>query len=137
MNERVNTKGPVLVAGNDKLAFSITVCLLLAGQKVNLYTQDEEKALENINLHFADIFNLTSVTRTLVDLVINTEISEQEEFKVAIVITNENLTEKKSAIEQLEKVLSPNAIIAINSESILLNEIQESSKYPARVIGAN
>lgn len=137
MSEHLNTKEAVLVAGNDKLAFSITVCLLQAGHTVNLYTQDEEKALESINEHVADIFNFTSVTLPLVDLVINTGLNEKENYNVAIAITPESLAGKKIVVEELEKVLPVNAMIAINTESILLGDIQKVSKNPGRIIGVN
>lgn len=137
MSENLNKKEAILVAGNDKLAFSITVCLLQAGHKVNLYTRDEKKALEKINEHIADIFNFTFFTLPLDNLVINTELNAKEDYNAAIVITPENLTDKKIIIEELEKVLPVNSIIAINTESIFLSDIQKVAKNPARIIGVN
>jgi 3-hydroxybutyryl-CoA dehydrogenase len=137
MNERLNKTGTILVAGSNKLAFSITVCLLQAGHHVNLYTTHEEKALDIINQHAADIFNNTSATLSLVNLVINTELNQSEDYDLAIAITAENLDDKKGVVHELENVLPGNVIIAINAESILLSDIQNGSKNPARIIGAN
>lgn len=137
MTETGNKKEAILVAGNDKLAFSITVCLLQAGHSVNLFTADEKKALEKINEHAADIFNFTSAALDLDDLIINTELNEKEDYKIAIAITHENINEKKAVVQRLEKVLASNAILAINTESILLDDIQQGSKNPSRILGVN
>lgn len=137
MSKTENKKEAILVAGNDKLAFSITVCLLQAGHKVLLYTSKRQKALESIEVHLIDCNRFTQHPLTLHNLVINTELNKREEYKIAIAITAENRDDKRSVVEQLEKVLPGNAIIAINTESIILTEIQKGSKNPARIIGVN
>lgn len=137
MNESVNKKDAILVAGNDKLAFSITVCLLKAGHKVLLYAPNREKVLESIEQHVIDSIQFTHDPLTLHNLVINTELNKREAYNMAIVITPENPDDKKSVVAQLEKVLPVDATIAINTESILLSEIQNGAENPGRIIGAN
>lgn len=137
MKESVNDNQEILVAGNDKLTYSITVCLLQAGNKVNLYTPDKEKALESINQHVSDIFVFTSEILALDGLIINTKLNKREDYPLAIIITGENLNDKRSAVEELEKVLPADAVIAINTESISLGDIQDGSENPSRIIGVN
>ena len=137
MKENVNDKTEILVAGSNKLAFSITVCLLQCGHKVNLYTREKENALDSINRHASDILAFNAEVLPLDKLVINTKLNKSEEYQVAIVITNEKLEDKKSLIAELENVLSSDAVIAINTESILLNDIQAGALNPERVFGVN
>ena len=56
---------------------------------------------------------------------------------IAIGITEENLAVKQQLIYQLEEALSPEAIIGLNTESFLLEELQQNAKHPCRIIGLN
>jgi 3-hydroxybutyryl-CoA dehydrogenase len=57
--------------------------------------------------------------------------------KIGIAITGENVEEKKARIQQLEKLLFPGSIIAINTESIPLSLLQDGCEHPERLIGLN
>ena len=52
-------------------------------------------------------------------------------------VTSEDLSEKKALIQRLEKALTSEAVIAINTESIPLMDLQQGSGYPSRIIGVN
>jgi 3-hydroxybutyryl-CoA dehydrogenase len=137
MSNKDLKRGKILVWGNDKLAFSITVCLLLAEYNICLYSENAENAEADINQHAVDIDRFTAGNLNLSNLEIKSELGKGEDFILAIAITDENLKNKLGAIEELEKVVSDNVIIAINTESISLGEIQKGSKNPERIIAAN
>ncbi|MES1250166.1 MAG: 2-dehydropantoate 2-reductase N-terminal domain-containing protein, partial [Chitinophaga rupis] len=51
----IHNEYPVLIIGNGKLACSIAVCLLSAGHRVTLVTDNRKEAVEGIQHHFLDI----------------------------------------------------------------------------------
>jgi 3-hydroxybutyryl-CoA dehydrogenase len=134
MENAGNMEGPLLLTGNGKLTFSIAVCLLQAGRKVILHTDDSDDALLHINTHCADL-KMPGLKRNRLEII--DRLAAVMPYSIAIAITSENLAEKKHLIDQLEKSLPGNAIIAINSESILLSAIQQDAVNPGRIVGAN
>jgi 3-hydroxybutyryl-CoA dehydrogenase len=130
-------KEPILIAGYGKMAYSATVCLLLSGYRVTLCTDDKEDAAEKIILHNLDLkkYDGTGFDSNLL------EVTDQLEscflFKTVIVITGEDVEEKKSWISSLEKILPATSIIAVNTESIPLSKLQAACRNPERVIGVN
>lgn len=137
MKEVEYEKEPILIVGDEKLAFSITVCLLHAGHPVMLYTGNKTDALECINIHFADMYKQNRNILAQKEFDILEHLSHDENYRMAIVVTNENLSRKKSIIQKLENILPSRAIIALNMESIPLSVIQQDATHPERIIGAN
>lgn len=133
LQEPINTN--ILVAGDTKEALSTVVCLLIAGHPVTLFTEKEE-ANETIRLHFEDILKYTQQKYNYSLNVIRT-LQATPNIKLAIVVTDESLSLKRQLIEHLENELSEDLIIAVNIESILLSDIQENSKRPSHIVGAN
>lgn len=133
MQEPIHTN--ILVAGDTKEALSTVVCLLTAGHAVTLFTQNE--GAENfISLHFDDILTYTQQKYNYSLSVIRT-LQATPDIKLAIVVTDESLPLKRELIEQLENTSSEDLIIAVNTESILLSDIQQNAKRPAQIVGAN
>jgi 3-hydroxybutyryl-CoA dehydrogenase len=122
-------EAPVLIVGDDELAVSIGSCLLLAGQAVSIYTTNHAGTLSGINelCPASDLSRLNLVS----------DLSGEADYAMAIAITPENLKAKKTAINFIEKNLSGYKMLAINSESIGLDELQQGTRYPGRIIGAN
>jgi 3-hydroxybutyryl-CoA dehydrogenase len=130
-------KYPVLITGKGKLVYSIAVCLLQAGHPVTLFSNNKNNAIENINLHFTDLSELSSEVLKRGELEITNVLDSKLNYKLTIAISNEDLLEKKTIISQLEERLPLDSIIAINTESIPLNALQNGSNNPERVIGVN
>lgn len=134
-------QAPILVAGEDKVAFSLTVCLLQAGHAVTLYTKEPEKAQIAINTHVKDIKAQVNGDQTgnvcLDNLELTTNLNNQQSYQLAIATTREDLVEKQAIIQQLEQILPTDAVIAISSESIALSTLQAVARHPNRIIGAN
>lgn len=128
----------VLLVGNGNLIYSIAVCLLKAGYTVNLCTDNTREASAVIATHLYDISNQEKLpVMNTGRLNVSPEISEAETCGLAIVVTAEDVVIKKNMIARLEKALPEGAIIAVNMESILLDEIQKNSIHPGRIIGLN
>lgn len=128
---------PVLVVGNGKLTYSISVCLLRTKYTVNLFTDDVTEAKISILTHLSDLKDENG--KDIIDdnrLTISDNYKE-DEYDLVILITAEDLVIKKNAISELEKKLSPNTIIAINTESICLDAIQQDAIHVGRIIGLN
>ncbi len=134
----MNVKSPVLVAGNYEHTFGIIVCLLQADHSVTLFTRSKLEAFEYISSQYLDIFKQQSANlSTLDNLKIIDHFTSKVNYNLAIVITNENLSHKKSIIRELEDILPYEATITVNTESIALSIIQEDTTHPERIIGAN
>ncbi|MFD1631295.1 3-hydroxyacyl-CoA dehydrogenase NAD-binding domain-containing protein [Pseudopedobacter beijingensis] len=125
----------ILVIGDTTEAISIVVCLLSAGHPVNLLTKNED-ATDAVKLHFEDVFKYTH-QRYNYNLNVIRTLQAAVSIKLAIVVTDESLSLKRELIGALEKVSSEDLIIAVNTESIPLSDIQLKSLRPHRIIGAN
>ncbi len=129
---------PVLVIGNGQLVASIAVCLLAAGHFVSLLTNDPGEANDQIRTHFDDMRLERKDMSFEKDRITITDSWEgKTACTKAIIITEEDLHSKKTIIREVEEKLSPDAVIAINTESISLTDLQENARYPERIIGLN
>lgn len=128
---------PLLVSGTGPLAAGITVCLLQAGHPVTHCTADPESDGNLIDrlreveakygrpVHQAQNLTLGGLPET------------PDGFAAAIIAAPECAATKKRSIAELEAFLRPDAIIAVNTESIALSRLQEGAHHPGRIIGAN
>ncbi len=130
-------KESVLIVGEGKLAYSVTVCFLQSGYAVSLCTQNKEEAVESINIHFADLTEngCHKISRPLLE--VTDALDGKLNYPLVIAVTEEDLLKKRSLIQELERKLSLSAAIGINSESIPLSVLQEGCKNPDRIIGLN
>jgi 3-hydroxybutyryl-CoA dehydrogenase len=136
MKKIVIGSNSILVKGEGKLAFSVTACLLIGGYSVTLYISDVQKAFNCLNIHKHDIESVSSGTLNLDNLNIVDQFTASD-YYLAIAITSENIAEKQLVIKELEQKLSNKTLIAINTESIALSDIQVNAQHLDRIIGAN
>ncbi len=127
----------ILVAGTEKLALSICVCLLKAGHQVTLLNVSGDDMLSLVNSHISDIQQLTGEIVDSHHLQVINTLDDSNGCDIAIAITNENLEDKTAIIRLLEDNLNAHTLIAINIESIALSALQDHAKHPTRIIGAN
>lgn len=127
----------ILVAGTGRMASGIATNLLMGGMQVQRVsgnkTQDEKYIADNI----ADWKQYRNITLRTNKLQYLSAVSESGKTDIAVCITEEDLPVKQKLIQQLERGLSPETIIAVNTESILLEALQENTKCPQRIIGLN
>ena len=128
----------ILVIGSDRLAFSVTTCLLQGGYNVVLCTDDIANAEASIKIHFSDLNHFPNSLFKWEDLTIVDRLPAEGRFCFAIIISSENLEEKRRKIEQVALVFKGvEKLIAINTESISLNDLQKDMAAPERIIGLN
>ncbi len=132
-------RSPVLIIGNGKLLYSVAACLLDADHPVTLITEDENKdcALKNIKSHIFELSKITHKKSKINQLEILSNPGNKSDHKIAIAVTGENLLEKISMIEQMEKNLPADSILCINTESIPISFLQQTCNYPERLLGVN
>lgn len=138
MKNEIVQAGAILLVGRDSLTWSIAVCLLSAGHKVNLWASNEEEAEDAILSQWSamnaetngDVYQPHRLN-------ISANLTDQINGQIAIMITAEDVVVKKDKIRQLENRFSGDMIIAVNSESIGLESLQLHSHKPERIIGLN
>ena len=134
MQQPKNTK--ILVVGESEQTFSVAVCLLAAGHPVTLYTKEKNNAAKAIMLHFEDLLKLEKKEYAY-HVNITDNLKATEDHKLAIVVNNELLEEKRALIKEIEACCTNDIGIAINTESIALSKLQEEAKKPENIFGAN
>lgn len=127
----------ILVLGNGKLKYSVAVCLSQGGDSVTLITEDEEDAENVVSRYLSEYSELPKQKLNITLSKFGDQLDLGSDFTLAIGITNETLSEKRSIIEKLEKNLSSTSVIAINTEMIPLSVLQEGCLHPQRIIGLN
>lgn len=130
-------KEPVLVVGDDKTAFSVAVCFLLAGHAVTLYTREKTAAGLAVEQHLTDLSKRLMRMPHRERLSIIDADDHILPIKLAVIITAEDLVVKKETLQRIERLVSKDALIAINTESYSLTDVASDTNAPGRVIGAN
>ncbi len=128
---------PILVVGSCKLTSSIVVCLLQAGHRITLYSDDCQAVKARVEIHRAAIDQLALPHAAWTDCQELNQLEGHLEHSLVIAVTPENVARKETLIRQLEAILSPDALIAINTESIPLGTLQQQASQPERIIGLN
>ncbi len=127
----------ILVVGTGRMASGIATNLLKAGMEIQYIsedtTQDKKYMADNV-AGWKQYRNIPICTDRLQYL---SSVEEAKAADIAVCITGEDLPVKQKLIRLLEQTLSPETIIAVNTESILLEVLQENTKYPQRIIGLN
>lgn len=136
----------VLLSGDSPLGFSIAACLMKAGHRVVVWTAKADEARDALMAYLVarpasrvDAFGPAPGGEALdLDrLTITADIGAMPDCELAIVVTDEDVGDKRARIRVLEACLSPEAVIAVNAESMPLSRMQEGSRRPQRIVGAN
>ncbi|MBL7734217.1 MAG: 3-hydroxyacyl-CoA dehydrogenase [Chitinophagaceae bacterium] len=126
-----------LVAGNNKLAYSIAICLLRANYEVVFLTNDSASAYVGIQQYIDDCETVKGKECGRHAVRIVKDIGLEGQFSIALLINEESAPHKTELIERLEYLLPDKCAIGINAESIPLRDIQAAAVRPERVIGLN
>lgn len=127
----------VLVVGENKLIPGIVICLLEAGHQVWYWDNEETNMPKILDAHFSSGNNDRDKVLQSKNFQTISQLEGLNEIGLVIAVTAENLEQKKETVRTLEKALADNTLIAINTESIPLRQIQQAAKSPERVIGLN
>jgi 3-hydroxybutyryl-CoA dehydrogenase len=138
MDHKISNTEQILVIGNCNLAYTISLCLYDAGHNVSLSTNDPVAATEKLLSHLSSMRPWDKKPIALDErFVVSLDLKNAAISHIAIAITEELLSAKKELIALLENKLPRTAMIAINTESIGLDVLQQDSKCPERICGLN
>lgn len=118
---------PIMVIGQDKLAYSIVSNLLIGGHAALLLTTDQQGAEEAIYNSEVPCKNLCILT----------EWPEEIQSTLVVLVTTDEAEVKRELIGQVEGRCAAHTIIAVNLESVSLDELQTGTQHKNRVLGLN
>jgi 3-hydroxybutyryl-CoA dehydrogenase len=137
MEIQLKKTDPVLVIGNSSLMAGVAICLLEAGHNVDVCSRQEEAFSRLFDLHVNAYVKVKAQTIDFERLNICNTIPTNNTYKLVVVLTNESLETKRQLIRKLEGLVTRDAVIAINTESIPLNLLCDKSSVPDRLLGLN
>jgi 3-hydroxybutyryl-CoA dehydrogenase len=128
----------ILLVGRDTLTYSLAVCLLKAGHAVILKTEGKKEALDYLaSIGNAYLSEDSTGGFSSENLSIVTNDDFPQNIALAIAVTGEDAAVKKALIHDLEAHVSSDVTIVINTESVLLSELQKEALVPSRILGVN
>src|SRR5690606_23374949 len=128
MNKPKETTSRVFIVGDGEGAYRVAANTLGAGQETVLLTADRTAALVTIERVSSAHTHLLTLLADWPDAI---------PCDVAIAITADEVAAKRRVIQQLACRLPDDAIIAINTESIPLDELQAGMPQPGHILGLN
>lgn len=128
MNKPKETTSRVFIVGDGEEAYRVAANTLGAGQETVLLTADRTAALAAIERASRAHTHLLTLLADWPDAI---------PCDVAVAITTDEVTAKRRIIQQLACRLRADAIIAVNTESIPLDELQDGIEAPGRILGLN
>lgn len=128
MNKPSEIHNRVFIAGEGEPTYRIACNTLHAGQETVLLTNNQAQALAVIGRSISSDSHLL----TLLD-----EWPSAISCDVAIAITTDQVAAKKKVIQRMAGCVGKETIIAINTDSIPLNELQAGIAQPDRILGLN
>ncbi|MEX2512460.1 MAG: 3-hydroxyacyl-CoA dehydrogenase NAD-binding domain-containing protein [Cyclobacteriaceae bacterium] len=123
----------VAVIGEGKMIPSVVCCLLNAGHQVKCFSS-QDPAEEVIRLAEISGQSLYGTNDWEVNLDNNTSLRK---FPLVVAITSEKAEEKGNWLKKIDQATDQNALIAINSESIPLDQLQNQMQASTRLVGLN
>ncbi len=130
------------VVGLGLMGSSIVTCILAAGHKVTAYTRHIEKSkdVKNRILKFLEQLQEEGILKTsplsvIENLIITDKYDLFAGHEVVIESIIEDVDDKKQVFRELEKVLTPTAIIGTNTSAIPVSILQSGLSHPDRLLG--
>lgn len=130
------------VVGLGLMGSSIVTCILAAGHEVVALSRHIDKAQESRNriLNFLKQLKEEKILKedaqnVIERLTITDDYTLLSNCELVIESIFENVDEKKKVFAELEKVLSPAAIIGSNTSAIPVTILQNGMQHPERLLG--
>lgn len=127
----------ILVVGGGRLTAGIVTNLLQSEATVYFTSNNIQQDKQFINDNITDWKQNKDIQITVDRLLYIQSASEAIDIDLAVCITEENLVSKQQWIRKLERLLPSETIIATNTESFLLDQLQQQTKHPERIVGLN
>ncbi len=139
----LNSKSHIGVIGSGAMGSGIAQVAATAGHKVFIYDNNEaalKKAGLALETSIAKLIekqklNVEASKSIVANTVFVNSLDQLASCDLVIEAVVENLEVKKSIFSQLEKVLSPEALLASNTSSLSITSIAAACQKPERVLG--
>lgn len=127
----------IRVTGTGRLASGIVTNFLKSRRAVQFSSQDPIKDKKYISDNIEDWLQYRHVHLDANKICYTHSIGQEYATDLVVGITEECLSTKQDLIRQMEEVVASDTVIALNTESIGLHELQQNTKHPERIIGLN
>lgn len=131
MNEQI------LLIGTGRMVSGIATTLLKGDALVRVVSDDVINDKRYVEENIADWKLYRNIDIDISRLQYVSFDNIESKIPLTIVVSEENLSLKQQWISRLEGLLSSDTIIAINTESCLLEDLQKNTHNPSRIIGLN
>lgn len=126
---------PILLIGEGKLCHSVAACLAISGHAVSLVTGNVEAAQDGVDEHLTNSEPLLHEAAARGTVEYNP--ANAGLFNLIVIVTPDDITLKRDALALAQKHLSPGGIVAVNTLSVDLNELQQGQPFATQVVGLN
>lgn len=137
MEQTIAHNDPVLLIGEGDLAASVAVCLLRAGHQLDVCTPKQQSFNGLFKMHVSALERNNSTSCNVQNLRILSDIPETGEYKLIVILTPENINVKLQWISRIQQLVGKDTVVAINTESIGINELNDQSLAGNALIGLN
>lgn len=137
MNETHFRQAPILVLGSCRLTSSLLACLLQAGHRVTLCSPQPADVEDPLRAHLRATEGPPLAGLDYTHCPRLPDLPDPSAYALALAITPEHADTKTTLLRQLEATLDTGAVLAVNTESIPLDVLQQECLHPERVLGAN
>jgi 3-hydroxybutyryl-CoA dehydrogenase len=135
-------ESPVAVIGLGLMGRSIAACLIAAGHHVTGVTDDLEASasvperIRALLLEMADEGLLAEPTETVMKCFrLTSEVRDIAGVQLVCESVTEDLRVKREVLHDVERVVTPDCILATNTSAIPVSLMQEGAKHPERILG--
>lgn len=144
MTIRATTDSAVAVIGLGLMGRSIAACLLSAGHRVIGVTDDlraSADAPERITQMLAEMaaqgFLATPAEAVMQRFLMTGELNDVAGVEIVFESVTEDANLKRELIAALEKVVSPDCILATNTSAIPVSLLQQDAQHPERILAVH
>ena len=131
------TREPILLMGEGDLLASIATCLVDAGHQVNVYPSNPKAFTERYNQHNTSKTINGVINSGKGSLNFLTKLTYDESISLVIAIFPEDFNTKVCRLQEIESAVCSKTIIAINTETYSLPDLNVNMKNGRRLIGLN
>jgi 3-hydroxybutyryl-CoA dehydrogenase len=130
------TTAPILLVGEGNLLASVAVCLVCAGHDVKVFPANADAFTNCYNQH-VNAKKIACPTVKAGTLKLLHKLSFDDQIELAIAILPENLLTKIEQLQKIEAVITSDAVIAMNTETYSLADLERVMKNSDRLVGLN
>lgn len=127
----------IRVAGTGRLASGIVTNFLKSGRTVQFSSKDPAGDKKHISDNIEDWLQYQHAPLDVDNVCYISSTDRGYATDLVVGITEERLSAKQDLIAQMEDIVAEDTVIALNTESIGLHELQQNAKHPERIIGLN